>query len=254
MNTISLSSPSDECKMRVVISQPMYFPWVGLLEQIKTADIFVFYNDVQFARGFYNRVQLKTPNGQQWVTVPLVGHHRGDNINEIKIDESSDWRKKHRDLLVQNYKATPFISEMLDLVDRVFDCRFNVLSDLSKKSIVELINYFNLTNSVEIFDSEDLNINGKGSKRLLDIVKYFNGDVYVTGQGAANYLQHDLFEKSNVRVEYMDYACLPYHQAHGNYIPYVSSLDLVANCGLSGDQYISPKSVYWETFLEKNNE
>ena len=45
----------------VVISQPMLFPWVGMFEQIRLADVYVHYTDVQFSKGsFVNRVQIKT--------------------------------------------------------------------------------------------------------------------------------------------------------------------------------------------------
>ena len=50
--------------MKVVISQPMLFPWVGMLEQIMLADVFVHYADVQFSKGsFTNRVQIKDSTG-----------------------------------------------------------------------------------------------------------------------------------------------------------------------------------------------
>ncbi|NBX37756.1 MAG: hypothetical protein EBR10_11170, partial [Planctomycetes bacterium] len=50
--------------MRIVISQSMYFPWVGFLEQMSLADIFVVYDDVQFSKGsFTSRVQAKTAAG-----------------------------------------------------------------------------------------------------------------------------------------------------------------------------------------------
>ena len=44
----------------VVISQPMYFPWVGMLEQMALADVWVHLDDAQFSKGgFFNRVQIK---------------------------------------------------------------------------------------------------------------------------------------------------------------------------------------------------
>ena len=63
--------------MNLVISQSMYFPWVGMLEQIRLADVFMHYDDVQLARGFYNRVQVKTAQGARWLTVPLRDKHQG---------------------------------------------------------------------------------------------------------------------------------------------------------------------------------
>ena len=72
--------------MNVVISQSMYFPWIGLFEQVRLSDLFIHYDDVQFTRGFYNRVQIKTRNGIRWLTIPLLDRKTGQNIDEVKID------------------------------------------------------------------------------------------------------------------------------------------------------------------------
>ncbi|MFT7595258.1 MAG: hypothetical protein ACI8R4_002586 [Paracoccaceae bacterium] len=45
---------------RVVISQPMYFPWAGFLAQLALADVRIWLDDAQFSNGsFTNRVQVK---------------------------------------------------------------------------------------------------------------------------------------------------------------------------------------------------
>ena len=54
-------------------------PLIGILQQFRLADKFVFYDDVQFTRGFFNRVQIPYKQGQEWMTVPLLGE------KEIKI-------------------------------------------------------------------------------------------------------------------------------------------------------------------------
>ena len=57
---------------RVVISQPMYFPWFGFMAQMSLADVFIWLDDAQFSKGsFTNRVQVKTDNGLTWMSVPL---------------------------------------------------------------------------------------------------------------------------------------------------------------------------------------
>jgi len=97
--------------MKVVISQSMYFPWVGLLEQVRQSDAFVHYDDVQFTRGFYNRVQVKTSRGTQWLTVPLRDQHRGQLIDEVTVDDRSDWRSQHLEVLKQAYANAPHYQE-----------------------------------------------------------------------------------------------------------------------------------------------
>ncbi len=239
--------------MQIVISQSMYFPWVGLLEQIRLAEIFVHYDDVQLTRGFYNRVQVKTQQGSRWLTVPLRDRHRGQNIDETLIDDRTDWRSQHRDILRQSYLKAHFRDEMLALVDRVFAESMTTLADVSRSSILALANYFELSNHCQFVDSKELGIGGNSSQRLHDLVKALDGDVYITGHGAKNYLDHELFEKSGIAVQYMKYQCLPYPQLHSEFTPYVTALDLVANCGREGAQVIQSKSINWRKFVNESN-
>jgi len=232
----------------------MYFPWVGLLEQMRLADVFVHYDDVQFARGFYNRVQVKTSQGSQWITVPLRDHHRGQHIDQVIIDDRIDWRSQHRDILRQAYLKSPFCGDMLALVDRVYAMPATTLADVSRASLMALADYFGLVGKRSFVDSMSLGIGGASSQRLLDIVLAVQGNIYITGHGARNYLDHQLFEQSGIAVQYMQYRCIPYPQLHGDFTPYVTALDLVANCGKDGARVIQSESINWKEFMGVNNE
>lgn len=236
--------------IRVVISQPMYFPWVGMLEQIRLADHFVFYDDVQFSKGsFVNRVQIKTASGIKWLTVPLNGLSLGQRIQDVQIDARKDWRRQHIDMLRQAYAGTPHLKDMLDLVKDVFDANPQTIGQLSELSMMALCHYFELSASRRFDHIANLGIAGSGSQRVLDIVTHLGGNRYITGLGAANYLDHEAFERAGVQVEYMAYQKQPYPQQHGEFTPYVSALDLVANLGREGRSCICSSTVNWKAFL-----
>lgn len=236
--------------MNIVISQPMYFPWVGMLEQVRLADHFVFYDDVQFSKGsFVNRVQIKTASGIKWLTVPLHGLSLGQRIQDVQIDTRKDWRRQHLDMLRQAHAGTPHLKDMLGLVKDVFDAAPQTIGQLSELSMMALCGYFGLTQARQFHHIGDLAIPGSGSPRVLDIVTRLGGDRYVTGLGAANYLDHEAFERAGVQVEYMAYRKQPYPQQHGEFTPYVSALDLVANMGHDGVQCISSSTSNWKEFL-----
>lgn len=237
--------------MKAVISQSMYFPWVGLLEQIRVADMFVHYDDVQFTKGFYNRVQIKTANGSKWLTVPLHEHHRGQRIDEVKIDHRIDWRSKHRNMLKQTYRNAPYRDEMLALVDQVFSNHYLTLADLSRESTLSLARYFDLTEGTQFGDSAQIAVKGASSQRLHDLCLAIGASTYVTGHGAKNYLDHELFSKSGIKVEYMKYRMRPYPQLFGDFTPYVTALDLIANCGKERTDVICSKTIYWKDFLNE---
>lgn len=238
---------------RVVISQSMYFPWVGLLEQVRLADVFVHYDDVQYARGFLNRVQIKTPVGTKWLTVPLRDWHRGQRIDEVQVDEREDWRSQHRELLRQNYLKAPHLADMLALVDGVFSQPTACLADVTRASILALSGYFGLENGTRFLRSDDLGVSGSSSQRLHDLVRSVGGNVYITGHGARNYLDHEIFEQSGIEVRYMQYRCYPYLQLYGEFTPYVTALDLIANCGATGKQYIQSDSINWKEFIHESH-
>jgi hypothetical protein len=229
----------------------MYFPWVGLFEQIRLADVFVHYNDVQLTKGFYNRVQVKTPHGIKWLTIPLQKHHQSQHIDQVRIDDNSDWRSQHRDILRQAYLKSPFRDEMLKLVDRVFAVPAESLADVSRASMMEIAGYFQLLGKKQFVNSNSLGIDGSSSQRLRDMVLALNANIYITGHGARNYLDHEIFERSNIAVQYMKYRCIPYRQLHGDFTPYVTALDLIANCGKEGTHLIQSEAVEWKIFLEE---
>lgn len=239
--------------MRIVISQSMYFPWVGLLEQIRLADTFVHYDDVQFTRGFYNRVEIKSKDGVRWLTVPVKKHARETNIDQVEVDDSRPWREAHRSELARSYRSTPYVDDMMGVVDEAFSATVSSLADVSRESIMALAKYFGLEHERRFLSSSLLETPGHSSGRLLSICRKLGASAYITGHGARNYLDHGLFESTGVDVRYMDYLKVPYPQQHGVFTPFVSALDLIANCGRSGKRYICSESVPWREFVHETH-
>jgi len=236
----------------VVISQPMLFPWVGMLEQWKTADVFVHYNDVQFSKGsFTNRVQFKSASGTRWLTLPTKNLHLGQLISEVQLDNKQPWRAKHLGQFSQAYEGAPHLADALALMERVYATASEGLADLVIQSMEVVADYFGLVQGRAFPLSADLAVPGASWPRVLDIVTKLGGDVYVTGHGARNYLDHAAFAARGVTVKYLDYQKTPYPQLHGAFNPYVSALDLVANCGKQGARFIHSTAVDWKEFLSR---
>jgi hypothetical protein len=232
-----------------VVSQPMFFPWVGLFEQIHLADVFIHYDDVQLPQGrtFITRVQLKGSDGVQWLTMPIKREGALRAINESFTNDEKDWRQTHLKTLQQLYMKAPFLRDMLDIVEGVYAANTSSVASLNIAATERIAAYFDLDCDFQL--SSNLQVPGRSSERLLDLVRKLNGDVYITGHGARNYLAHELFEDHGVRVEYMIYNQTEYRQLHGAFTPFVSSLDLIANEGKNGRRVIASSSVYWKEFV-----
>jgi hypothetical protein len=237
--------------MNIVISQSMLFPWVGMLEQIRLADVFVHYDDVQFSKGsFVNRVQLKWPSESKWLTVPLMDLHLGQRINEVKPAQTANWKQQHFELLTKSFENAPYASDALAIAEKVYSTNYDDIGSLSRASLIELTRYFGFEQSTQFLDVVNLNIGGSSSERVFNIVKKLGGKNYITGHGAANYLDHQLFEQAGIDVRYMEYQRKPYPQNYGAFNPYVTGLDLVAHCGPAGAAMICSGTSSWRNFIK----
>lgn len=238
---------------KIVISQPMFFPWVGLFEQIRLSDVYIHYDDVQYPQGrsFINRVQIKTANGVQWMTVPV--QREGTRlIKDTHIDDSTNWREKHLKTLRHAYANCPYYSDMMKIVESVFSLKCKTINELNIYAIEKICEYF-AVKACFCYSSYTPN-DFRSTEKLLYLVRQYEGDTYITGWGAKNYLDHEFFEQSGVRVEYMDYQKKAYSQKYGEFTPFVSILDLIANKGESGKEVLCSPTIYWKKMLSNGRD
>lgn len=233
----------------VVVLQPMLFPWVGHLEQVRLADVFVHYDDVQWSPGgFTNRVQLKTAQGKQWLTVPIE-HDGLRPIAAIRLHRGRDWRSQHLRTLSQAFAKAPCRDDAVGLVEQVYRAGHELLGDLCIAGVEALADYFGLR--TEFVRSSALALPGRSTARVVAICEHFDAGCYVTGHGARDYLEHERFADAGIDVRYMAYDRTPYPQQHGPFDPHCTALDLVANCGRDGRWAIASGTQPWQHFVRQ---
>jgi hypothetical protein len=80
---------------KIAILQSNYIPWKGYFDLIQMVDEFVLYDNVQYTKNDWrNRNKIKTPNGTQWLSIPVRGESLTQLIQDTKV-VNNNWRKKH---------------------------------------------------------------------------------------------------------------------------------------------------------------
>ena len=211
--------------------QPGYLPWLGHFDQIDRADIFVFYDDVQYDKhGWRNRNRVKGPAGPSWITVPVLQAGRfGQTINAIEIDRRQDWVRKHTAMLSQLYARAPYsadyLPELCDLLRRDW-CHLAELTITTTRAIASWLGI-----ETQFHLSSEIGISGEGSERLLSICKHFAADTYISGDAARDYLDVDRFTEVAVQVVWQQYQHPQYRQLFGDFVSHLSTIDLLCNLG-----------------------
>jgi hypothetical protein len=232
----------------VVVSQPVYFPWPGFVAQMALADVYVWLDDVQFSKGsFTNRVQVGTAAGHTWITIPLAG---GGTFRRIDVLDAANekWRAGHRELIRQQFKGLPHLNDSLAIFDGALT--HSKLVDVTIASCEEPARYLGVLPAQRARASA-LDVQGTSWGRVLDIVLGFGGTRYVTGQGAANYLDCEAFEKAGVTVDFMDYAPRPWPNHREPFNPYVTILEPIAHDGQNAVHCLNPKTIGWRDFMSQ---
>jgi len=213
----------------LAVLQPGYLPWLGFFDQMRRADVFVYYDDVQFDKhGWRNRNRIKCTQGVQWLSVPV--HHRGrPSIAEVEIDNSRQWARKHLATLRQCYAAAPhlepYLSELSDLLERPWV----LLVDLDLALTALLAQWLEIRTPVAL--ASQLGVGGSRTDRLVALCKHFGADRYRSGDAARSYLDVRAFEREGIAVEWQNLDHPVYPQLHGAFVSHLSVIDVILNCG-----------------------
>lgn len=218
--------------MRIGILQPGYLPWLGFFEQMYKSDVFVIYEDVQYDKhGWRNRNRIKTANGVQWLTVPiLVKFEEHPLISEVEVDNKQNWRKKHLSAIQQSYSKAPFYKEYADIFEEAYSRDWEYLIDIDMYFITKLSECLGM-GSKKIIRSSTLDATGDRVERLVNICKMFKADTFYEGAAGRNYLDEKHFAGHGIRLEFQDYKHPVYNQLYGDFVPYLSVIDLLFNHG-----------------------
>ena len=227
--------------MNVVILQPSYIPWRGYFDQIAKADIFVFYDDVQYDKhGWRNRNRIKNHQGGQWLTIPV--HSKGvvnDNIpiNAVEIAWATPWNERHLRAIQQAYAKAPFYRQYASWLEEVYSRRVEKLADFTIPLTIELAQKLGISHT-QFMRSSQLKVSGQKTDRLIEILTQLGATHYISGPSARSYIELDKFEAAGIMLEYMDYNYPEYPQLYPPFDPYVSILDLLLMTGPEALSYI----------------
>lgn len=232
----------------------MLLPWLGMFEQIDLADVFVFHDDIQLPhshgkqKSFQTRVQIKTQGGSEWLSLPVDRKNGSADvmINEARFPDQG-WRKLHLKAIRNAYRSAPHFEEIFErFVKPLYDFETDYVGEFCIESMVRLFPPLGIKAQPLRTSQLGLPRDLVASPRVLEHCRRFNADRYITGLGALEYIDYDLFEQNEVKIFFIEYAKKPYPQIHGEFNPHVSVLDLLFNVGTDVREYFASTIRYWK--------
>jgi len=227
-------------KKVVVIHQPDFAPYLGFFHRFLRADMYIALDHVQFvsssSRSWTNRDKIKTAQGEKWLTVSVKKAPRDTAINQIELSTNTDWRQDNLRLLEQNYRNAPYYNELMLEIECLYARPFQMLRDFNMASIEMLMDMLDVR--IPWVWSSNLNPVGTKNELLVDLLQKVTATHYLSGMGARDYFQPEPFAKAGIEVIWQDFAHPVYTQQFGEFVPYLSALDVLFNHGVAASREI----------------
>ncbi len=221
-------------KKVVAIHQPNFFPWLGYFNKIACADAFVLLDNVQFPKKggtWINRVRLLANGRARWVTVPIVRAYHGVRvIRDMKINGTS-WRASVLQTIRSAYGRAAHFKAVFPFVAELINTPTDELAEYNLTAIRALTTALGL-DPARLVVGSTLMTEGKATDLLIAIVKAVGGTAYLCGGGATEYQQDEKFVAAGIELIYQNFRHPVYKQQNtGEFIPGLSIIDAVMNCG-----------------------
>ena len=98
---------------------------------------------------------------------------------------------------------------------------------------------------MELFDvklpyvfASELKASGKSNELLISQLHEVGASHYLSGIGARNYMQPEKFARAGIEVIWQEFKHPVYPQQFGAFVPYLSALDVLFNCGIAASRQI----------------
>ena len=226
-------------RKKIAISQSNYIPWKGYFDMIAAVDEFILYDDMQYTRrDWRNRNRIKTPQGLQWLTVPVrVKGRFQQKIRDTAID-GHDWAGTHWRALCLNYRRAPHFDAIARWLEPLYLAQdHSHLSSLNRSLIEAICRYLGIGTLIRC--SSDYTLIPGRTERLADLCLQAGASDYLSGPAARDYLDEAVLREQGIALHWFDYGGYPpYPQQWGTFNHAVTILDLLFNCGPEAARYM----------------
>ena len=214
----------------IAVHQPVYLPFAGFFQKMARADVIAFMPFVQLnKRSWQVRNRIKTRHGPLWLTVPVqVKGKYYQLIRETRV-AGDGWRHKHWEAVRHSYRTAPHFEDYADFFEEVYGRSWEWLADLNLHIVEGMRRFLGIT--TPILDTADMTFEGTKSDLIIDICKKLGAGAYLSSDGEAAYIEPEKFAAAGLGHSYVGWEPTPYPQLFGDFVPNLSAIDVLFNCG-----------------------
>ncbi|WP_258101585.1 WbqC family protein [Marinoscillum pacificum] len=208
--------------------QPYFFPYIGYFQLIKSSDVFVFYDDVQYIKGgWVNRNRIQQNGKVSYINAYCKQLSVNKRINEVELIDDLAWKSKLLQKIHHFYNKAPQYGSVYPLIESIIeDHSLKTLSSLNIHGIQRICGYLNIDAQFHLASTFN-NSNLKGTDRVLSLCKSMNTSVYVNAINGRSLYHASRFEANKMELRFVHSYQVPYNQNAREFLSSLSIIDVL---------------------------
>ena len=215
--------------MSIVIMQPYVFPYIGYFQLIHAADVFVFYDDVNYInKGWINRNRILLNGKDQLFTIPCKEASQNKLIKDIEVLHDEKGGQKLLATMQVAYKKAPFYNEVYPVIEQTIRIKEGAtIADLSINSVVNICQYLGLKKVFKRSSEEYSNRELKKADRLIDICHKEGIVHYINASGGREIYTKEYYKEQGIDIDFLMPEKVEYTQFGNEFVPWLSMIDVL---------------------------
>jgi hypothetical protein len=175
------------------------------------------------------------------------------SIRETEIDNSTPWARKHLKSIERNYKNAAFFPKYFDFFQEIYNRQWSLLAELNEAIIRYIISQLGI--KTRIVKASQLGLDyglpdadnksdSSATDLIVQICRKLNSDSYLHGKHGQDYVDEKIMKQSNVTSYFQDFKHPVYKQHYGAFMPEMSIIDILFNCGNKSMELIRQSGKY----------
>lgn len=211
--------------MKAAIMQPYFFPYLGYFSLIKSVDLFVVYDEIEYTKKGWinrNRVLNNLP-----IILPLEKSSDFIFINQKKICKTDKLFNKSLNIIKNTYAKAPYFDDVYPILLDCFNFNSNNLFDFLFNSIRLICEYLDIKTKLIVSSTIDYDNKLKSQQKVIAINKKIESQIYINSIGGLKLYDKEIFLKENINLYFLKIKEKEYLQFKNEFEPYLSIIDVL---------------------------
>jgi len=208
---------------------------MGYFEMIDATEQFIVFDHVQFEpKSWQQRNQIRGPNGVIMLSVPVQSDGTLNiAIGRKRIDYKQGWVRKHIRSIESAYSKAPFFEKYFGGLREILASEPERLVEWTLPLIRYIADCFGMKSTIRLSSEIIAENEGQLDKtdRVISLCRQAGATLLYDGATAKTILEIDRFAQNGIGIIFQHYAHPVYPQVGRGFIPNMSAIDLLFNCG-----------------------